>query len=108
MSPKEQKITPGCSAIASALSMIDGIIESVSDRSPTGHGEVLDLGVKAGLIEKSGSWFSHDSTRIGQGRENAKQFLTDNPEMFAKIETAIRGRTSEVAEALMTGGAEEE
>jgi len=71
-------------------------------------GEVLDLGVKAGLIEKSGAWFSHDSTRIGQGRENAKTFLKDNPEMFAKIEQSIRGRTTEVADALMTGGAEDE
>ncbi|HEY0114504.1 MAG TPA: recombinase RecA, partial [Allosphingosinicella sp.] len=71
-------------------------------------GEVLDLGVKAGLVEKSGAWFSHDSIRIGQGRENAKQFLSENPEMLDKLEQAIRGRTTEVAEALMTGGAEEE
>jgi recombination protein RecA len=71
-------------------------------------GEVLDLGVKAGIIEKSGAWFSHDSTRIGQGRENAKTFLTEHPELFAKIEEAIRGRTTEVADALMTGGAEED
>lgn len=71
-------------------------------------GEVLDLGVKAGLIEKSGAWFSYDSIRIGQGRENAKTFLKDNPDMFAKIEQSIRGRTTEVADALMTGGAEEE
>jgi recombination protein RecA len=71
-------------------------------------GEVLDLGVKAGLIEKSGAWFSHDSVRIGQGRENAKVFLKDNPDMFAKIEQSIRGRTTEVADALMTGGAEDE
>jgi recombination protein RecA len=71
-------------------------------------GEVLDLGVKAGLIEKSGAWFSYDSVRIGQGRENAKTFLKENPEMFAKIEQSIRGRTTEVADALMTGGAEEE
>ncbi|WP_166039951.1 recombinase RecA [Sphingosinicella sp. YJ22] len=71
-------------------------------------GEVLDLGVKAGIVEKSGAWFSHDSVRIGQGRENAKQFLTDNPELFAKIEKAIRGRTGEVSEALMTGGADDE
>jgi recombination protein RecA len=71
-------------------------------------GEVLDLGVKAGIIEKSGAWFSHDSTRIGQGRENAKQFLTENPELFARIEQSIRGRTTEVADALMTGGVEDE
>jgi recombination protein RecA len=66
-------------------------------------GEILDLGVKAGLIEKSGSWFSYDSIRIGQGRENAKQYLLENPEMAQKIEDAVRGRTAEVGEALMVG-----
>ena len=66
-------------------------------------GEVLDLGVKAGLIEKSGAWFSYDSIRIGQGRENAKLYLKDNPEVAASIERAIRGKTDEVAEALMIG-----
>jgi recombination protein RecA len=66
-------------------------------------GEVLDLGVKAGLVEKSGAWFSYDSIRIGQGRENAKAFLKENPEMAEKIERSIRGKTEEVAEALMTG-----
>jgi len=66
-------------------------------------GEVLDLGVKAGLVEKSGSWFSYDSTRIGQGRENAKQFLKENPDVAKRIEDAIRGKTEEVAEALMVG-----
>jgi recombination protein RecA len=71
-------------------------------------GEILDLGVKAGLVEKSGAWFSHDSVRIGQGRENAKTFLKDNPDMMDRIEQSIRGRTSDVAEALMTGGAEDD
>ena len=66
-------------------------------------GEILDLGVKAGLIEKSGAWFSYDSIRIGQGRENAKLYLKENPEVAARIERAIRGKTDEVAEALMTG-----
>jgi recombination protein RecA len=66
-------------------------------------GEILDLGVKAGVVEKSGSWFSYDSVRIGQGRENAKQFLKENPEMCAKLEAAIRGRTSEVAGEMMAG-----
>jgi recombination protein RecA len=66
-------------------------------------GEILDLGVKAGLVEKSGSWFSYDSIRIGQGRENAKTYLKDNPEMADRIERSIRGKTDEVAEALMTG-----
>ena len=49
-------------------------------------GELIDLGVKAGVVEKSGSWFSYDSQRIGQGRENAKAFLKDNPDIAAKIE----------------------
>jgi recombination protein RecA len=66
-------------------------------------GEILDLGAKAGIVEKSGSWFSYDSIRIGQGRENAKTYLRENPEVAAKIEAAIRGRTNEVAEALMAG-----
>jgi recombination protein RecA len=66
-------------------------------------GEILDLGVKAGIVEKSGSWFSYDSVRIGQGRENAKTYLRENPEMADRLENAIRGRTAEVADALMTG-----
>jgi recombination protein RecA len=66
-------------------------------------GEILDLGVKAGLVEKSGAWFSYDSVRIGQGRENAKQYLTENPDVAQRIENAIRGRTDEVGEALMVG-----
>jgi recombination protein RecA len=66
-------------------------------------GEILDLGVKAGLVEKSGAWFSYDSIRIGQGRENAKTYLKENPEMAQKLEKLIRNKTEEVAEALMTG-----
>ena len=66
-------------------------------------GEILDLGVKAGIVEKSGAWFSYDSTRIGQGRENAKTYLKENPEMGQRLERAIRGKTDEVAEALMAG-----
>ena len=70
-------------------------------------GEILDLGVKAGLIEKSGAWFSYDSVRIGQGRENAKAYLKENPGVAKRIENAIRGKTEEVGEALMVGeGAE--
>ena len=53
-------------------------------------GEIIDLGVKAGVVEKSGAWFSYDSQRIGQGRENAKTFLKANPDIAAKIEAAIR------------------
>ena len=66
-------------------------------------GEILDLGVKAGIVDKSGAWFSYDSTRIGQGRENSKTFLLEHPDMMAKIENAVRGKTAEVAEALMVG-----
>jgi recombination protein RecA len=66
-------------------------------------GEILDLGVKAGVVEKSGAWFSYDSVRIGQGRENAKTFLKEHPEMAERLEKVIRGKTEEVAEAMMTG-----
>jgi len=66
-------------------------------------GEILDLGVKAGLVEKSGAWFSYDSVRIGQGRENAKVYLQENPDVAQRLENAIRGRTEEVGEAMMTG-----
>lgn len=66
-------------------------------------GEILDLGVKAGLVEKAGAWFSYDSIRIGQGRENAKTFLKENPEVCNRLETAIRSRTAQVAEEMMTG-----
>ena len=71
-------------------------------------GEILDLGVKAGLVEKSGAWFSYDSVRIGQGRENAKTFLREHPEMSDKLEAAIRRKTDDVAEAMMTGPSEED
>ncbi len=66
-------------------------------------GEILDLGVKAGIVEKSGSWFSYDSIRIGQGRENSKSYLLENPEICDQIENAIRGKEEKVAEEMMTG-----
>jgi recombination protein RecA len=66
-------------------------------------GEILDLGVKAGIVEKSGAWFSYDSIRIGQGRENSKTYLKENPELAEKLERAIRCKTEEVADALMVG-----
>jgi recombination protein RecA len=71
-------------------------------------GEILDLGVKAGVIEKSGAWFSHDSVRIGQGRENAKKFLAENPEIATKIEKVIRDNAAGISDALMVGGADED
>ena len=70
-------------------------------------GEILDLGVKAGIVEKSGSWFSYNSTRIGQGRENAKSFLRENPEMTKEIENSIRESAGLIAEA-MTNMSEDE
>ena len=66
-------------------------------------GEILDLGVKAGIVEKSGAWFSYDSVRVGQGRENSKVFLRENPDIADRIEAAVRARTDKVAEELMVG-----
>jgi recombination protein RecA len=66
-------------------------------------GEILDLGVKAGIVEKSGAWFSYDSIRIGQGRENSKMYLKENPEVAERLEKAIRGKIEVVAEEMMTG-----
>ncbi|MGL4289949.1 MAG: recombinase RecA [Phreatobacter sp.] len=64
-------------------------------------GELIDLGVKAGVVEKSGAWFSYDSQRLGQGRENAKTFLKQNPDMSAKIEAAIRQNSGLIAEKIL-------
>jgi len=64
-------------------------------------GELVDMGVKAGVVEKSGSWYSYDSQRIGQGRENAKRFLVENPDVAEKIEKVIRDNLKEVSEALL-------
>jgi recombination protein RecA len=66
-------------------------------------GEIVDLGVKAGVVEKSGAWFSYDSQRIGQGRENAKTFLRNNPDMAAKIEASIRQNAGLIAEKILAG-----
>ena len=66
-------------------------------------GELVDLGVKANVIEKSGSWFSYGSERIGQGRENAKQFLKDHPDMAAEIDRAVRANAGLVGEELLAG-----
>ncbi|MEW6769160.1 MAG: recombinase RecA [Pseudomonadota bacterium] len=69
-------------------------------------GEILDLGVKAGIVEKSGAWFSYDSVRLGQGRENAKAFLKANPDMTGKIEAAIRQNSGLIAEQILAGSPE--
>jgi recombination protein RecA len=64
-------------------------------------GELIDLGIQAGVVEKSGSWISHDGQRIGQGRENAKQFLRDRPDVAGAIEAKIRANAGLVASAMM-------
>ena len=69
-------------------------------------GELLDLGVKGNIIEKSGSWYSHDSERIGQGRENARQFLLDNPQIADKIEAQVRKNAGLIADELLVGPGE--
>lgn len=71
-------------------------------------GELLDLGVKAGVVEKSGSWFSYNSTRLGQGRENAKQYLRDNEPTAQEIETAIRQNAGLISEVMTTGESAED
>jgi recombination protein RecA len=64
------------------------------------NGELLDLGVKGGIVEKSGAWFSYNSQRLGQGRENSKQFLKENPEIADEIELAIRQNSGLIAERI--------
>jgi recombination protein RecA len=71
-------------------------------------GELIDLGVKAGIVEKSGSWFSYDSERIGQGRENSKTFLKEHPEMATKIEQAIRQSAGLIGDQMLDGEIEAE
>jgi recombination protein RecA len=66
-------------------------------------GELIDLGVKAGIVEKSGAWFSCDSQRIGQGRENAKQFMRDNPAMAESVEKRIRDQANGLASTMLAG-----
>src|SRR5262249_24217642 len=68
-------------------------------------GELIDLGVKAGVVEKSGAWFSYDGQRIGQGRENARAFLKEHQEVAGQIETAIRENAGLVANAMMVADA---
>jgi recombination protein RecA len=70
-------------------------------------GELVDLGVKAGIVEKSGSWFSFDSERIGQGRENAKAYLKENPQMAEKIERAIRQNAGLIGGKILEGSISE-
>ena len=65
------------------------------------NGELIDMGAKAGVIEKSGSWYSYDSQRIGQGRENAKRFLVENPDIAALIEKTIRDNLKAISDKLL-------
>src|ERR1700736_3721790 len=69
-------------------------------------GEIIDLGVKGGIIEKSGSWFSFASQRIGQGRDNVREFLKANPDVAADIEKQVRGAKAVIEEELLVGGPE--
>ncbi|MES2034144.1 MAG: recombinase RecA [Pseudomonadota bacterium] len=69
-------------------------------------GEIIDLGVKAGVIDKAGSWFSYGDQRIGQGRDNVREFLKNNPDMAAKIEADVRGNAVKIEEELLVGGPE--
>jgi recombination protein RecA len=71
-------------------------------------GEIIDLGVKAGVIEKSGSWFSYNSQRIGQGRDNVREFLKANPDLADEIERKVRGNAEQIVEELLVGGPGEE
>jgi recombination protein RecA len=66
-------------------------------------GEIIDLGVKAGVIEKSGSWFSWSSQRIGQGRDNVREFLKNNPDIANQIEAQVRGKKEAIEEELLVG-----
>ncbi len=69
-------------------------------------GELIDLGVKAGVVEKSGAWFSYNSQRLGQGRENAKNFLRDNPDTAREVELALRQNAGLIAEKFLENGSE--
>jgi recombination protein RecA len=69
-------------------------------------GEIIDLGVKAGVIEKSGAWFSWNSQRIGQGRDNAREFLKANPDIAGQIEAQVRGASTKIEEELLIGAVE--
>ena len=67
-------------------------------------GELVDLGVKAGIVEKSGAWFSYNSQRLGQGRENAKLFLRDNPDLAREIELSLRQNAGLIADRFLQNG----
>ena len=66
-------------------------------------GEIIDLGVNAGVVEKSGAWFSYNGERLGQGKENSRQFLKDNPAIAQEIESKVRANSGLVSEAMLKG-----
>jgi recombination protein RecA len=72
------------------------------------EGELIDLGVDAKLVEKSGAWYSYDNERIGQGKENARQYLKENPAIAAKLEASLRAQYTPLAEVVGEAGAEED
>jgi len=71
-------------------------------------GEIIDLGVKAGIIDKAGSWFSYNSQRIGQGRDNVREFLKANKDLAAEIKIAVRQSSRKIEEELLVGGPEDD
>src|SRR6476469_6270558 len=93
----KNKLAPPCKQVEFDIMYGEGVSKM---------GEILDLGVKAGIVEKSGAWFSYDSQRLGQGRENSKAFLKANPDMTAKIEAAIRQNSGLIAEQILAGAPE--
>ena len=72
------------------------------------EGEIIDLGVAANIVEKSGAWFSYNSTRLGQGREKAKEFLVENPDIASEIENKIRNDAGLIGELMLTSDIETE
>ena len=71
-------------------------------------GELVDLGVKAGIVEKSGAWFAYKGEKIGQGRENAKRYLKDNPKLAAELEAAIRAHAKDISQTMIGSAAKDE
>ena len=90
----KNKVAPPCREVEFDIMYGEGISKL---------GEIIDLGVKAGVIEKSGSWFSWNSTRIGQGRDNAREFLKNNPDIAQQIERQVRGAKEAIEEELLVG-----
>ena len=95
----KNKVAPPCKQVES---------DNIYGEGVSKMGEMIDLGVKAGIVEKSGSWFSFDSERIGQGRENAKNFLKEHPDMAERIELAIRQNAGLLADHILEGEDPEE